>query len=53
MLQRGSDNESKLNDNYMKKKIGQVVLFGDIIQVNVDIVYFSSLILGNDIPSMF
>ena len=33
-LQRGSDNENKLNDSYMKKKIGQVVVFGDIIQVS-------------------
>lgn len=32
-FQRGSDNENKLNDSYMKKKLGQVVVFGDIIQV--------------------
>jgi hypothetical protein len=33
-LKRGSDNESKLNDSYMQKKLGQVVLFGDTIQVS-------------------
>lgn len=33
-LERGRDNENILNDSYMKKKIGQVVLFGDIIQVS-------------------
>jgi hypothetical protein len=32
-IQRGRDNEKKLNDNYMRKKHGQVVAFGDIIQV--------------------
>lgn len=32
-LKRGSDNENKLNDSYMKKKFGHVVVFGDIIQV--------------------
>eukprot|EP01038_Epipyxis_sp_PR26KG_P008072 gene8072-10935_t len=32
-LQRGLENEKKLNDNYMKKKLGQLVLFGDIIQL--------------------
>jgi hypothetical protein len=32
-LQRGRENEKKLNDNYMKKKFGQKVSFGDIIQV--------------------
>ncbi|KAJ1428063.1 hypothetical protein B484DRAFT_450044, partial [Ochromonadaceae sp. CCMP2298] len=32
-LERGRDNENKLNDNYMRKKIGQVVLFGDVIQL--------------------
>lgn len=30
---RGLENEKKLNDNYMKKKHGQKVNFGDIIQV--------------------
>lgn len=34
-LERGTENENKLNDNYMRKKLGQVVLFGDIIQVNL------------------
>eukprot|EP01032_Pedospumella_encystans_P029966 gene29966-33821_t len=32
-LQRGLENEKKLNDNYMKKKHGQKVNFGDIIQL--------------------
>lgn len=32
-LQRGLENEKMLNDNYMQKKHGQKVLFGDIIQV--------------------
>lgn len=32
-LQRGANNENKLNDIYLKKKTGEVVLFGDIIQV--------------------
>lgn len=34
-LERGRDNENSLNDTYMKKKMGQVVLFGDVIQVSV------------------
>jgi hypothetical protein len=33
------ENENKLNDNYMRKKLGQVVLFGDCIQVSL----FSSI----------
>lgn len=33
MVQRGMENENKLNDNYMRKKLGQVVSFGDVIQV--------------------
>ena len=32
-LKRGRENEKNLNDNYMKKKHGQTVVFGDIIQV--------------------
>eukprot|EP01032_Pedospumella_encystans_P017195 gene17195-19603_t len=32
-LERGTENENKLNDNYMRKKLGQIVLFGDIIQL--------------------
>lgn len=32
-LEKGRDNENSLNDAYMKKKLGQIVLFGDIIQV--------------------
>eukprot|EP00981_Chlorochromonas_danica_P006656 scaffold1447_cov165-Ochromonas_danica.AAC.2 len=32
-LKRGCDNERKLNDSYMKKKNGQPVVFGDIIQL--------------------
>ena len=32
-LKRGADNENKLNDIYLKKKTGDGVLFGDIIQV--------------------
>lgn len=33
VLQKGLENEKKLNDNYMRKKYGQKVNFGDIIQV--------------------
>jgi hypothetical protein len=33
LTQRGRDNENILNDSYMKNKVGQVVLFGDVIQV--------------------
>lgn len=32
-LERGRDNENSLNDTYMRKKMGQVVLFGDVIQL--------------------
>jgi len=32
-LQKGRDNEVALNDNYMEKKVGQSVNFGDIIQL--------------------
>lgn len=32
-LVRGRDNETKLNDSYLKKKMGQQVVFGDIIQL--------------------
>eukprot|EP01040_Poterioochromonas_malhamensis_P001446 gene1446-1534_t len=32
-LKRGADNESRLNDSYMQKKLGQTVVFGDIIQL--------------------
>jgi hypothetical protein len=32
-LQKGRENEKKLNDSYMKNKYGQRVNFGDIIQV--------------------
>jgi hypothetical protein len=33
LSQRGMENENKLNDNYMRKKLGQVIGFGDVIQV--------------------
>ncbi len=33
-LQKGRENEKKLNDSYMKNKYGQRVHFGDIIQVS-------------------
>ncbi len=32
-LRKGRDNETKLNDNYMDKKMGEPVKFGDIIQL--------------------
>eukprot|EP00981_Chlorochromonas_danica_P005600 scaffold1159_cov160-Ochromonas_danica.AAC.22 len=32
-LQRGLENERKLNDTYMRKKFGQKVVFGDIVQL--------------------
>eukprot|EP00981_Chlorochromonas_danica_P009425 scaffold2674_cov159-Ochromonas_danica.AAC.3 len=32
-LERGRDNENALNDQYLKKKMGQVVLFGEVIQL--------------------
>lgn len=31
--QRGRDNENKLNESYMRQKIGSPVVFGDIIQL--------------------
>lgn len=33
MCQRGRSNEHKLNESYMKQKIGTPICFGDIIQV--------------------
>jgi hypothetical protein len=39
-VQRGLENEKKLNDNYMRKKHGQKVNFGDIIQVGISYFLF-------------
>lgn len=33
-LIKGRDNENKLNENYMKSRMGSDVVFGDIIQVS-------------------
>jgi hypothetical protein len=33
--QRGRDSENKLNESYMKQKIGTPILFGEIVQVSL------------------
>ena len=47
------ENENKLNDNYMKKKLGQVVLFGDIIQVSEYFLTLFSLTLTESVCIQF
>lgn len=48
-LQRGLVNEKKLNDTYMRKKHGQKVAFGDIIQVISGSIIYSLFSFSNRI----